>query len=470
MKDTNQPNIVLLMSDQHRYDCVGFSGKYPVKTPNLDKLAQNGVWFNNAYCTIPTCCPARQSLISGQRPERFGAHWNFGISLKIPDLSPDNFSFAKSMKESGYQTSYVGRWHVSETATPLEFGFDSYYGEEHYDQWMRALGYQNPWAVVEEHGVESMLGWKSEIPYERAAPHVLADKAIKKINELSANKEQPFLVVLALAEPHLPCTPSEPFASMFEPSDVEKWGGFDDLFEDKPYIQKQMTRNWMLEDHDWEAWSACVARYYASIAQMDDAMGNVIRHLEETGLTNDTVIIYTADHGDMCGSHRMLDKHYIMYDDVVHVPLIVRWDGHFPVRRTNEFVHNFLDLHETILELAGAVSQEDSDGESLMLQLMGTDLGRDYAISTYNGQQFGLYNQRMIRTENYKYIWNLTDVDELYDMKKDPYELHNMIHKKEYADILKELRISLYHALEKCGDRLLNSTGAKVQLLNGNKL
>ncbi|MBQ8040118.1 MAG: sulfatase-like hydrolase/transferase, partial [Lachnospiraceae bacterium] len=306
MENKRQPNIVLLMSDQHRYDCVGFSQKYPVKTPNIDRLAEKGVWFNNAYCTVPTCCPARQSLISGQRPERFGAHWNYDITLKVADLSPDNFSFAKSLKQSGYQTVYIGKWHVSSEHTPLEFGFDSYYGEGHYGEWFRAQGYKNPWSVVGERGTKAMLGWKSDIPYEVAPPHFFARKAIEKIDELSADEDHPFLIVMSLSEPHLPCCPSEPFASIFTPKDVVKWGGFDDIFEDKPYIQKQMTRNWMLENLDWDDWSECVARYYACIAQVDDAVGNVIRHLEATGLASDTVIIYTADHGDMCGSHHML--------------------------------------------------------------------------------------------------------------------------------------------------------------------
>lgn len=464
-----RPNMVLFITDQHRYDCVGYSGKYPVKTPNMDELAQKSVWFEQAYSTIPTCCPARQSLICGQRPERFGAHWNYDITLPVPALAPDAFSFARALKESGYQTAYIGKWHVNPDYTPLSYGFDSYYGLEHYHQWLKEQGYEEPWKQVKEEGTRAMLGQNSDVPYEVATPHHLAARGIEKIKEFE-EQEEPFLVVISVPEPHLPCTPSAPFSQMFQKEDVEKWGGFDDTFEEKPYIQKQMTQNWMLENLTWEDWSACVARYYACIAQVDDALGMVVHYLEEKNRMEDTVVVYTSDHGDMCGSHRMLDKHYIMYDDVVHVPFMMRWDGHFMPGVCHDFVHNFLDLHTTILELARARQNEISDGKSLLNQLHGKEEGREYAVSTYNGQQFGLYNQRMIRTKRYKYIWNLTDVDELYDLEQDPYELKNRIHDGAYEDILKQLRHLLYEELERCGDRLLKGTGAVVQLLYGNKL
>lgn len=464
-----RPNILFLISDQHRYDCVGFSEKYPVKTPNLDKLAEEGVWFDQAYCTVPTCCPARQSLISGKRPERFGGNWNFDNSLKVGDLPVEEFSFARALKQVGYRTAYVGKWHVSADHSPLEFGFDEYFGYEHMREMNREKGFDKLKKNIKDHGLAMMLGYKSEIPYEYAPPHYLAGKAIEMMERLYGD-EQPFLLVLATSEPHLPCCPSKPFSELFTPKDAVKWGGFDDDFTDKPYIQKQMPRNWSFENMTWEDWSHCVARYYGIIAQVDDAMGTIINAVENLGAAEDTVIIYTADHGDMCGSHHMLDKHYVMYDDVVHIPMIVKWKDHFVPRKCGDFIHNFLDLHSTILELADAEGADICDGKSLTMQLNGKDAGRTCAISTYNGQQFGLYNQRMVRTADYKYTWNLTDVDELYDMKQDPYELCNQVHNPDYKDILKEMRLLLYQELQNCDERLINTAGARIQLLQNNKL
>ena len=463
------PNFLILMSDQHRYDCVGFSEKYPVKTPNLDRLASESVWFEQAYCTIPTCCPARQSFISGKRPERFGAHWNYDITMKVMDLPVSEFSYARALKEAGYQTAYVGKWHVSGSHTPLEYGFDEYYGIEHFDEYRKAKGNKGNWECHEEKGIYCILGGASDTPFHEAGPHHLASKAIEILEELKQSKD-PFCLVLSIEEPHLPCCPSEPFASLFTKEDVIKWGGFEDTFEDKPYIQKQMTRNWTLEELSWNEWSECVANYYGSIAQMDDAMGTILAAVQKNNLEEDTVIIYTSDHGDMCGSHRMIDKHYVMYDDVVRVPLMIKWKNQFVARKCGDFVHNFLDLHSTVLELAGVNGDEVCDGKSLLSQLQGKDEGREYALSTYNGQQFGLYNQRMLRNAHYKYIWNLTDVDEFYDLKRDPYELCNEIHNPSYKDVIASMRKQLYAELEKCDDALVNDIGAVVQLLNGNKI
>ena len=464
---TRQPNILFLMSDQHRYDCVGFSEKYPVKTPNLDKLASQGVWFDHAYCTIPTCCPARQSFICGKRPERFGGNWNYDLSLKVADLPVEEFSFARALKAVGYRTAYVGKWHVSRDHTPLDFGFDEYFGYEHIKEYYKQKGYTKEKQNLYQYENGSMLGWPSQVPYEDAQPHYLAKKAIQMLEDMHGD-DKPFFLVYSTSEPHLPCCPSEPFTSMFTKDDVVKWGGFDDDFTDKPFIQKQMPRNWGLEEMTWDEWSECVARYYGVIAQVDDAVGRILKRVEELGEEEQTVIIYTADHGDMCGSHHMLDKHYIMYDDVVRVPMIVKWKDHFESRRCQDMVHNFLDLHSTILELAGASGDEVCDGQSLMNQLKGQDEGREYALSTYNGQQFGLYNQRMVRSRKYKYIFNLTDVDELYDMEKDPYELCNQVHNPEYEEVRWQMRCQLCEELTKCQDKFAKY--AEFQLLKGKKL
>ena len=253
---SQQPNIIILISDQHRYDCTGFSEMYPVKTPYIDQLAAEGVWFEQAYCTTPTCCPARQSFISGKRPERFGALWNYDLTLKIPDLPTSEFSFARALKEVGYQTAYVGKWHVS-NRSPLEFGFDRWFDSGHAIECMWAKGYKNNWECYGHLGYIGHLGGPSNTPYEEAAPHILASKALEMLQEMQEN-DRPICMVLSIEEPHLPCCPSEPFSSMF--SDVPKWRAFEDTLENKPYIQRQMLRNWTLDQLGWDEWSKCAVK------------------------------------------------------------------------------------------------------------------------------------------------------------------------------------------------------------------
>jgi arylsulfatase A-like enzyme len=126
-------------------------------------------------------------------------------------------------------------------------------------------------------------------------------------------------------EPHPPYRPAQAFDEKYSAEDIPRWGSFDDMFAGKPYIQKQQLLSWGIEHYGWNEWVPIVARYYAVISQMDDAIGRVLRVLDELGMKGNTIVVYTSDHGDMCGSHLMMDKHYVMYDDVVRVPLIVLW-------------------------------------------------------------------------------------------------------------------------------------------------
>ncbi|NLB40866.1 MAG: DUF4976 domain-containing protein, partial [Clostridiales bacterium] len=186
-----------------------------------------------------------------------------------------------------------------------------------------------------------------------------------------------------------------------------------------------------------------------------------------------TIVIYTADHGDMCGSHRMIDKHYIMYDDVVRVPLVIRWPGvASPGMVINNFICNFLDIPPTLLDILEKEIPSFFSGRSMVPLLLGeqVDDWRTEAVSTYNGQQFGLYTQRMIRNNDWKYIWNTTDIDELYDLKNDPHELYNVIGQEQYQPFIQEFRRKLYEILLREGDGLVKSPWMKNQLLNNKKI
>jgi arylsulfatase A-like enzyme len=194
--------------------------------------------------------------------------------------------------------------------------------------------------------------------------------------------------------------------------------------------------------------------------------------LDEAGLRENTIVVYTADHGDMCGGHRMLDKHYVLYDDVVKVPLIVRWPGVIDGNTIcDQFVYNMLDLPPTLLEAANLQVPAFMQGQSL-LPLFRNEISepwREYVMSTFNGQQFGLYIQRMLRTKHWKYIWNPTDVDELYDLTHDPEELHNRIHDRTLADLIKDFRKNLYEELKRVGDRSVDGQWLRRQLIVGEK-
>jgi arylsulfatase A-like enzyme len=456
------PNILIIVADQHRYDCTGYSRSCPVSTPNIDRLAAQGMWFTNAYTPIPVCCPARQAFLNGRRPESFGALWNYGGSLKISALEPSEYSWVRDLKEFGYSTAFIGKWAINPDHVPEEYGFDEYIGVDSYTQW-RNKKYPH---------IQYSGGWMGEIdpvPYNDNISHWLAKKAMDFMDK----SDRPWHIRLDFTGPHLPCRPSKEFAAMYRPQEIPQWGGFQENFENKPYIQRQQLYSWGVENYTWEDWSRTVALYYAMVSEIDHAIGTVLDRLDELGLTHDTLVVYTADHGDMCGNHRMVDKHYVLYDDIVKVPLAIRWPRVVkPDTVCHEFVCHFLDLPPTILEILGIKPPEFFHGKSIIPFFKGKkpEGWRQEVVGTYNGQQFGLYTQRMIRTQRWKYIWNTTDIDELYDLEQDPHELENRIYDPNCKNLVTDLRCRLYHILLKEGDGLVQSEWMRHQLLHNRKI
>lgn len=453
-------NFLMICTDQLRADCVGYAKKYPVLTPNLDMLASESVRFSEAYCALPTCCPARQSMVCGKRPEKIGAFWNYDITLPIGSISVDEYSWARSFQESGYRTCYIGKWHVSPTLTPRDFGYDEYISEWDIVQEIRKNYPEYTWKC----------DWRGEIsplPTEKSVTHLQVFKALEF---LERNQSKDFHLRVDFADPHLPCRPSKEFAQMYSASEIPQWDGFAETFENKPYIQRQMVRNWDNQDKTWADFSETVALYYAMITQVDDAIGILLRKLKELGLYENTVIVFTSDHGDMCGSHRMTDKHYVLYDDVVRVPLLVHIPGQAG-KDCADYVINSLDLAPTLCDLFGFSACADFDGISLKSAIEGKDNDkRDCVVSTFNGQQFGLYTLRMIKQGNLKYIWNLVDTDELYDLEKDPGELVNRITDPKYGESLAIMRKKLYAELKRMKDPVLRGEWLAPQLLKGSKI
>lgn len=462
-----QPNILLIVSDQHRLDCVGASNDYPVSTPNLDALAAAGVWFSSAYTPIPLCTPARQALLTGLRPEVNGTLWNYDAGSHIPALSPDSYSWPRELGAQGYRSHYAGKWHVNPDHDPTAFGYDEYVSMEDYDRWRAAEQLPEP----------ASAGWAGSVDpvtVDQARTHWLAQHTVEFIQN---GGDGPWHARIDFVEPHLPCHPVTEFADRYAPEDIPPWRNFADPLINKPYIQRQQLLNWEVENYTWDDWAPIVAKYYAAIAQMDDAVGRVLAALEASGEAENTIVIYTTDHGDMNGSHRMMDKHYVMYDDVVRVPLIMRWPGVIePASQVDAFAYNMLDLPATITSLVGATAPPHTQGaalfdpESRPLTPSAAVRDRTHVVSTYNGQQFGLFTQRMLRTRDWKYVWNPTDLDELYDLHADPEEFVNVIGDEAHTALIADLRRRLYDHLSAEGDSMIANEWLSRQLLQSRKL
>ena len=449
----DRPNILFIYSDQHRYDCVGANGHPLLRTPNIDRLAAEGANFAHAFTPIPMCVPARCSMLTGMWAPAHGVIFNFDGETWRP-LDPSLPTSSAAVQAAGYHTIHVGRWHVDPERTPLDFGFHDYVPGWRYLQWRRARG------IPPTPKDEGWWGQTDPYPTPEESPLGWAAGQVIDWMERSCQETDPFFIRWHTVEPHYACHPCEPFASMYDPGEIDPWPGFADEFAGKPYVQREMPLARGTGELSWREWAPFVARYFATVSLLDSQIGRVLDALERLGIAEDTLVIYSADHGDMCGSHHMVDKHYVMYDDVVRVPLLMRWPGVIPAGRSVEaFVANAVDFASTFCDAAGAETPDTFAGMSLLPLARGdTDAGREDVLSTYHGNQFGSYSQRMIRDRRWKYVWNATDVDELYDLQTDPAELVNRWRDPAAAGELARLRKRLVWWMKETGDTLANGT------------
>jgi len=458
-----RPNTLLVHSDQHRYDCLGVNGHPVVKTPNMDRLAAEGMNFTHAFTPIPLCVPERHSLLNGRWPSAHGWIVNWDTECPRPEKQ-DYPTYVQVLREAGYRLGYVGKWHVHPERDGRAYGFHEYLSDGEYRRWREVQGLpprpsKNGWfGEVDPHITpeQSRLAW--------GADHVL------RMMEDCVARGRTFFLRWDPTEPHLPCRPPAATAAMYPPEDVPPWPGFDDDLAGKPYIQAQQRRSWKVDRWTWNDWAPVVARYLAEVSLLDAQLGRLLDALDRLGIADDTLVIYTSDHGDMCGSHGMMDKHFIMYDDVVRVPLIARWPGRIAPGGTCEaFVSHSIDLARTFCEVAGAPAPDTFQGLSLLPLFAGErDNGRCDIYSQYFGNQFGLWSQRMVRDRRWKYVWNATGEDELYDLEADPGEVRNRATDPACRDELARLRRRLVAWMEEIKDPL-NNRWIRTQLLEGLK-
>ncbi|MBN1349185.1 sulfatase-like hydrolase/transferase [candidate division KSB1 bacterium] len=458
----NLPNILLIHSDQHRADCTSVYGHPLIKTPHLAQLAAGGIYFTHAFCPTPLCNPSRNSLLHGQWSTEHLCIANKGT--EAPRHPDENLpAFSQLLNEAGYDLAYVGKWHVH-SRTPFAYGFHEYIPESGYTSWRAEQG---------KPPVPRLNGFFGEIdPYIEPQESRLAWSAGHVIRMLKkgAKTGRPFFVRWDPGEPHLPNVLPEPFFSMYPPQSIPPWLSFPDPLNNKPLIQRQQRRTWKIDSWTWQNWAPVVSRYLGVISLLDAQIGKIVATLEELDLKQNTLIIYTCDHGDMCGGHGMIDKHYVMYDEVVRVPLIMSWAGRIaPGSCCDAFVSHSIDLASTFCDIAGIPPPATFRGQSLLPLMTGEKRnGRQDIFSMYHGNQFGLYSQRMLRNRRWKYIWNATAEDELYDLVNDPGELNNLAMTPEFRDELAQLRRRMVDWMEDINDPLLN-LWTRAQLLEGLK-
>lgn len=434
----NKPNILFLMTDQQRPDSLGCYGSDIAITPNLDKLAEEGVVFDNCYVQNPLCCPSRYSMLTGKYPHSHGVISNWYEPNK------NELSFGHQLKRAGYQTALIGKMHL----TPWHdlFGFDGRIIAEakfhqscpdDYERFLNKHGTSRKelYDKTSEEYINNATAVPSKVPQEL---HIDSFVGLS-ICEYIKKTDGPFCVFGSFLSPHNPYDPPAPY---------------DELFVDKKFPERNMTKGEVVRkpkeayDYinnrlDWtyktdeltkEQLHKTKANYYALNTLVDDWVGKIIDTLKEQGLYDNTVIIYTSDHGDLLGDHGLVYKQ-CFYEQSVKVPLIVHYPEKFKSKRVTDDVES-IDLFDTFCELGNAFNGYGSQGKSLVPLLEGH---KDYIHkeAVFSENYFG----RMVKYKDYKMVYYVgKDYGELYNLKGDIAEQINLWEELEGSVIKNKLK------------------------------
>lgn len=477
-------NILLILTDQHRWDMLGCYGNGIVKTPNIDRLAAAGVRFNRAFTPSSICTPARASLFTGRFPSSHGIAGNqehaakAGSTHDLPEDMPKLSDFLE-----GYDKFFFGKWHIEESRLPSDYGFKGHnfsgYGfpgsgvyrnfafnqgpgnGNRYAEWLQEKGFDTP-DVSENFCGENPnlqiqeLRAKLNAPPEASIPAFLADEAISSLQS-SRDSGNPFFLWLNFWGPHTPCVVPEPYYSMYDPETIPVDPAFADDLSGKPRHYRDIAKMWGVYDLDWKGWQKIIARYYGYITLIDDHIGRLLDYLEHNNLMDKTLIVCTADHGDAMGGHRLIEKGEFMFDSTYRIPMVARHpDCANPGSVCDEFVY-LHDLMPTFAGLASGVYPDTGRESQDILPLFAGErisTGRDQVYAEFSGH-FTSFPQRMMRTRTHKLVFNASAESELYDLVNDPHEICNRIGDAEYAEVKKDMMDRLEAEMVRRKDPLL---------------
>lgn len=440
-----KPNILLIVADQFRGDCLGCAGHPDVLTPNLDFLAANGTLFTKAYTPDPICVPARATMITGRYPHKCtGKKGNAG-KVKDTELKLPAF-----LSENGYETYASGKLHYvpySPPGTPrLLNGFqhaalaesgrilgqfdpkNSLRGVEDYSDFLEDSGWKG---YTRAHGLgnNDIHPAASPLPAELHVDSWVASKAMDFLDDHRKTcPKKPFFLNVGFPKPHSPYDPPKPYDSLYDPRKISKPALQKDALPRAPHSHISKYKhgfNYLSP----EAVQVARAHYFGLIHFQDKQIGRILEYLKRNGLYENTVIIFTADHGDMMGDFGFFFKS-CMYEGSIRIPLIVSWPEKLKKAQVSNALVGLQDIVPTLLDIAEMEKPENLDGISLLSILLGkTDSVRGKIVSYSLDKPNQTY---MITDGRYKYVYNeINGIEELYDLKCDPAEEMNLIGDKE---------------------------------------
>ncbi|MEK6645858.1 MAG: sulfatase-like hydrolase/transferase [Candidatus Firestonebacteria bacterium] len=489
MKKT-KPNILLITSDQQHWNTLGYFNK-EIKTPNLDNLAKQGTVFNRAYCPNPTCTPTRASIITGKYPSQHGA-WTLGTKL-----SETEHTVGEDFSKVNYRTALIGKAHFQPITSTKEFpSIESYpimqdlkfwrkfngpfYGFErvelarnhtdeghigqHYAIWMEEKGCLNWRDYFRPPGGNNNNKQKHKwlIPEKYHYNTWIAERTNALLEKYHKNDEN-FFLWASFFDPHPPYLVPEPWDTMYDPKKITVPSAIQGEHKNNPPHFKLVQQ----KNPDFSAWKETgyymhgfhshlydkpdlaknIAIYYAMVSMMDKYIGEILNKLDKLGLAENTVVVFTTDHGHFFGQHGLTAKGPFLYEDLIKIPFIVRYPGRGSAKKESSALQSLVDLAPTFLSISGINIPRSMTGLDQKDVWSGKkDKVREHIIVEHHHEPTTIHLKTYV-SDRYKItVYYNRSYGELFDLKKDPQEINNLWNKKEFAKLKADLIMKLLFA------------------------
>ncbi len=430
----DRPNVIYVFADQWRAQDTGYAGNRQVQTPHLDRLAAQSINFTHAVAGIPVCCPARACLLTGQHA------LTHGVFVNDVHLADDAVSMAKLYRSAGYDTAYVGKWHVDGRGRSNYIPPGSRQGFDYWKTLECTHDYNNSKYYAGDS--DQQLTWEGYDAIEQTKD-VQAYLRSRRRADGEGEPDTPFLLVLSWGPPHAPYeTAPSTYRKLYSPDDIE--------------LRPNVTPEIADDAREW------IAGYYAHCTALDDCLGALLQTIEDEGLADNTIFVFTSDHGDMLGSQGEVKKQR-PWEESVRVPFLLRWPRRFGLQgREIEALLDTPDILPTLLTLCDVPIPDTVEGKDFSAALEGGPDPSGGAALIYCPHPFGQFlrtdggrEYRGLRTRTHTYARDLNGPWLLYDNESDPYQLENLVNRPEVASLQSELESRLQGKLAERGDEFL---------------
>jgi arylsulfatase A-like enzyme len=438
-----KPNILLVITDQMRSTALGCANVEAVQTPNLDRFAAQGVRFTNAVSNTPACTPARATFLTGKHV------LSHGLVNNEMQLGHDHTSIAHALNEAGYRSGYIGKWHVDGVnrgayipAGPRRQGFDDYWaGTECNHRYMAGYYYNEE--------------TRKPVWFEGYEPDGQTDLALQFITSRSRHPE-PFFLAVSWSPPHCPYDQvPDTHRDRYDPDDITFLPNAVDAKIQDPATKGKNAQPaaWAQEEHDRRK-RRIIADYYAQVSALDECFGRLMTGLDDSGLAEDTIVVFTSDHGDMLFSHDRGWKGK-PWRESVGIPLLFRWPGHIPIDAVSSAPIGLVDLMPTLLSLAGAGIPAQTEGSDQSEVVKG-DKSAVVTSQFINFPAMPFFMRdsawRGIVTSTHTYVETHRGPWLMFDDKNDPFQMHNLLESEGDSPTREDLAGELHDWLERTND------------------